>query len=379
VTTRPGTAALDSLRLTRGKRLANLVGIIRTDGVRVLLTDHDRPLTFEGQTYTPAVVAGLSAERREASLRPGNQEARGLVDGSRITLTDLQGNRFRGAEVRVVRVEWDRPWVVHARHRKWIRTIVRSGSSWVGTLEGRSQMMQRPSGGRFGGTFTTTCPYQLGGAYCGVDTAPDALVPFSTAGARVDSITTQRRTVAFDTGTVGGSYGDDYFRDGSIQWIWSAPEFESQTTATSTATGLTDSAAAWTTDEHVGKWVRFLTASGAGVDNASYARITANTATTLTFDAISDTYASGTYYDVCGDAANFGEVSEIVSYANSTRTIEMLLPTPFDIAVGDSGVLYAGCDGLRTTCRDKFNNVIRFGGDPFAPSSGQVIEPPINQ
>lgn len=379
MTTRCGTAAVESLRLTRGKRLASLIEIVRTDGISVHLTDHDRTITFEGNAYVPAVMAGLSAERREASFRPGNQEARGLVDGSRITLTDLRGNRYRGAEVRVVRVEWDRPWIWHARNRKWIRTIVRSGSSWVGTLEGRSQSLQRPTGGRFGGTFATTCPYQLGSASCGVDMSLSAAVPFSTAGARVATVVTQRRSVTLVSTTVGGGYGDDYFRYGSMQWIWSAPVLELQTTATSTTTGLTDSTRSWTTDEHVGKWVRFLTATAGGVDDDSFARITANTATTLTFDPIDTTYPSGTYYDICGDADNFGEVSEVVTYVNATRGFEIMLPTPFDIAVGDSGVLYAGCDGLRTTCRDKFSDVLNFGGDPYAPSSGQVIEPPLDQ
>lgn len=38
-----------------------------------------------------------------------------------------------------------------------------------------------------------------------------------------------------------------------------------------------------------------------------------------------------------------------------------------DLAVGDTVALYPGCDHLKETCKNKFNNLDNFGGFPFIP------------
>jgi uncharacterized phage protein (TIGR02218 family) len=48
-------------------------------------------------------------------------------------------------------------------------------------------------------------------------------------------------------------------------------------------------------------------------------------------------------------------------------------PLPFDIEVGDDVRLVAGCDKTLATCRDKFNNVINFRGEPFIPGPGYMV------
>ena len=289
MTTRPGQFALDTLRYERAKHFAHFVKVIPKNLPTLLLTDHDRKITFEGEVYTPISFGSMSAERREAAFRSGNQEVRGIIDGTAITVPDLDANRYRGAEVRQVVADWRRPWLVYARHRKWIRSVVRDGSTFIGTMEGRSQALQRPTGGRFGGVFSPTCTYRLGdAATCKKDISADLRT--ATVGVVVDD----RRTAQFTVGTWAGTFIDDYYRDGSIEWT----------------TG----------------------------DNA-------------------------------------GHVSAIVGYEHATRQCELLFPTPKPIQVGDVGIAKPGCDGLLTTCRDKFANQLNFGGDPFAPSASQIIEP----
>lgn len=289
MTTRPSQSVTESLRWDRGKHIAQVVRVVRQDGVELLLTDHDRKLTFEGRIYTPINFGSLSADRREAALRAGNQEFRGWIDGATITIPDLDANRYRGAEIYHVIVDWVFPWMVYGRHRKWVRSIVRDGSTFVGTLEGRTQVLTRPAGGRFGGTFTSTCPYELGSEFCKKDISADERT------VTVETVIDDRRTCQFTAASWTGTFFDDYFRDGSI---------------------------AWTT----------------------------------------------------GD--NAGHVSAIVGYTHADRETEFLFPTPKPIQVGDIGVASPGCDGLLTTCRDKFSNQLNFGGDPFAPSASQIIEPP---
>ena len=80
-------------------------------------------------------------------------------------------------------------------------------------------------------------------------------------------------------------------------------------------------------------------------------------------------------YDICSPCANAGVVSPIVGYAHATRAVELLLAPPFPIEVGDIGIVRPGCDGLRVTCRDKYNNLLNNGADYFSPNGRQILEP----
>jgi len=53
--------------------------------------------------------------------------------------------------------------------------------------------------------------------------------------------------------------------------------------------------------------------------------------------------------------------------------ITVLQPFPFPIAPGDSFAIYPGCDKTQATCKNKFNNVIRFRGKPYVPAAETVM------
>lgn len=290
MTTRPGQPALQSLRYTRGKRIANLVEITPKVGDVLRFTDHDRPLTLDGATYLPVSLSAMSARRVESGLKSGTGDAYGIIDGTYVTVPHILGDRYRGAEVVHRQVDWSMPWVIFGVHRKWIRTVTWTGSQWAATMEGRTQTLQRQAGGRFGGTFATVCPYKLGDSYCKANISADV-----RAGVVVQTVANDRYECAFTTASWPGSFADNYFRDGEIEWT-----------------------------------------SG---DNA-------------------------------------GVISPIVEYGHATRRCVFLLPTPYPIQVGDEGTARPGCDGLFSTCKTKFSNQLNFGGDPFAPSSQEIIEPP---
>lgn len=377
MTTRPGEWAQATWRRNRTKRPCNLVKITRTTGEAIYMTDLDRRLTFEGNTYRPVVFAGMSAERREAAMRSGNQEAYGIIDGTYVVLPDLLGDRYRGAEVEHVVTDFDLPLLPVARHRKWIRAVSFTGSAFVATLEGRTQVLTRPAGGRFGGTFSTQCPYKVGGEFCRVDMGASGR---TQAGVIVSHVINSRMIVGTDALTYTASFDDDFFRDGDMTWMWADPVETGTLTSNGGVDNITDTSKSWTTNEHVGREVRILSGAGGYVQTVGtridFARITANTASTLTFEAMGGSYASGTHYDICDPCENRGVVSPIVRYVDGSKRLELLLPTPFNIVLGDSGILRVGCNGLFTTCKTKFANQLNFGGDPEAPSAGKVIEPP---
>lgn len=68
---------------------------------------------------------------------------------------------------------------------------------------------------------------------------------------------------------------------------------------------------------------------------------------------------------------------EVDSYIDSTGTFTLILPMGFDIQVGDTFSVYPGCDKTLATCRDKFDNVINFRGEPFIPGLDKTLDYPL--
>ena len=75
---------------------------------------------------------------------------------------------------------------------------------------------------------------------------------------------------------------------------------------------------------------------------------------------------------------NNGLSMEIRSYVQSTGLVTLQENMPHDISAGDSITLVAGCDRLRTTCVNKFNNVVNFQGEPDVPGIDAVLQTPVN-
>lgn len=71
--------------------------------------------------------------------------------------------------------------------------------------------------------------------------------------------------------------------------------------------------------------------------------------------------------------ANSGRAMEIRTWDASTRTITLFLPMPDDVAVGDEFDIRPGClKRLLEDCRDKFDNVVNFRGEPYVPGTDAV-------
>jgi len=71
---------------------------------------------------------------------------------------------------------------------------------------------------------------------------------------------------------------------------------------------------------------------------------------------------------------NSGVKMEIASSnaSGTTQSLRMTLPMPFDIQIGDTATIYAGCDKRIITCNNKFSNVLNFRGEPAKPGADWV-------
>ncbi len=54
--------------------------------------------------------------------------------------------------------------------------------------------------------------------------------------------------------------------------------------------------------------------------------------------------------------------------------IALCLPMPNTVAVGHTFNIIAGCDKLKQTCLDKFNNIVNFRGFPDVPGTDKIME-----
>ena len=74
--------------------------------------------------------------------------------------------------------------------------------------------------------------------------------------------------------------------------------------------------------------------------------------------------------------ANAGVKSQIKTYINSPRSVELELRTPFDIVDGDTFNAWRGCNKLGRTgdCKLVFNNMVNFDGYQDMPGTDQMIQ-----
>ena len=374
MTTRPGNLGLDSLRYQRSKHLAHLLLITRKDKETLAVTDHDRAITFEGETYRPIIFGALSADRREGALRTGDQEASGTIDSIQITASDIDAQNYVGAEVRQVIVDWRNPTIVLARHRRWIRRMTRTGSSFTATLEGRAQQLQRPNGGRFGGYFTTKCQYRLGGPFCKKDISPwtelFTLAIGNATAVTFDSLTDS--SAAWLVNDYQSTAAEQFYcllRPNTVTPSINLGAGQLRKIISNNATTVQlDEAFATLPAQNIGFQIGRGYNVGGVIRSRYEFQMTVMPARTDQF------FRDGTVIWTRGN--NIGRVFTIADYRSSDLKVTLLTPTPFDIQVGDRGIIIVGCDGLIGTCRDKFNNVANFGGDPYAPSAQAIIEPP---
>jgi uncharacterized phage protein (TIGR02218 family) len=115
--------------------------------------------------------------------------------------------------------------------------------------------------------------------------------------------------------------------------------------------------------------IHSLYSSGCGLNKASFASNSSinATSTKLSINCALAT-ASGHFdqgYLVFTSGNNAG-VSRTVK-KHVVGNFKLALTLPFEPTVGDTFVVYAGCDKKQSTCTTKFNNVIHFRGYPYIP------------
>jgi uncharacterized phage protein (TIGR02218 family) len=82
-------------------------------------------------------------------------------------------------------------------------------------------------------------------------------------------------------------------------------------------------------------------------------------------------FARGKLTWITGD--NAGINCDVKASTNGTGEIELQKQLRYDVQIGDQFTITAGCDRRFETCRDKFNNVLNYQGEPHIRGTDYMV------
>jgi uncharacterized phage protein (TIGR02218 family) len=85
-----------------------------------------------------------------------------------------------------------------------------------------------------------------------------------------------------------------------------------------------------------------------------------------------DVFAGGKLTWTSGN--NNGYSMEVKKFDFQTEEFTLFLPMPYAIQVGDGYSVTYGCDKSKGTCKDRFNNIVNFRGEPFLPGLDGLMQ-----
>lgn len=261
--------------IVNGKR-AVLVKITRSDDTIYGYTDHDMPLTVDGQAYVPSPGIKRTSLTTTTDDRVSNQEfGSAWVDAPE---EDLLAGLFDNAAVETMICSWEHPeYGTYTMDKGNLGVIQWTADGFRGDVQSHMRQLTR----NISFTYTANCRHKLFSQFASDTIGACTLNQSSyTFPGSVSVISTNR--LIFEVS--GISQADGFCSSGTLTW----------------SSGL-----------------------------------------------------------------NAGVKSPVKKHtAGGTVSIELLLPTPYAITVGDNFDLTAGCDKTTGTCKSKFNNIINFGGFP---------------
>lgn len=180
--------------------------ITRADGTVFGFTDHDRTLSFEGQSYEPE--SGLiPAELRAGSdLAVDAQDAEGVLTSDRITETDIFDGLWDDAAVEVWRVNWEDTSQRLLLRRGSLGQVRRGRTMFVAEVRSMAHVLNQT----MGRTYQSGCDAALGDGRCKVNLDDPA---YKGTGAVVDIQGARQVIVSGLSGFEAGM-----FAAGTIEW-----------------------------------------------------------------------------------------------------------------------------------------------------------------
>jgi uncharacterized phage protein (TIGR02218 family) len=399
--------------------LTTLARIERRDGVIKGLTSHDADIAWDDGSGSVTYVASAGYSRTAVSssgaMEPDIVNVQGLFDSVGITEEDFLVGRMDDAKVRFHLVNWRDLSMGSVILREGTVGKVTSASDFVARLRGLLQPYVR----EIVELISPTCRVRkLGDGRCHIDMAGTLWTA---------SLATAARKPADAKGEViirPSVFNDRWFEPTNAGLTGPSEPAWDTVLGNTTAETLTTAVWAPTTFYPAGAqilengliWVSDGGTSGAVepiwtgtpadtiADNdiiwTAFAilptvwrsirarRIDATVASVITDMEFTVTPVTGSTdapdtwfqagFAVFTGGNNNGIELGIHTWALATKTIRLFLPAPFPLAVSNTLTLVAGCDRIRATCRDDFDNMINFQGEPDLRGNDWLLAAPVS-
>lgn len=145
-------------------RWCRLWRLTRVDGTIYYITDHDKTIVWNLNSYLPSGGFDGSAREFRAAQAENNFSVIGILSSDLITTSDLHGGLFEEAKIEEYIVDWKYPLTDTIRKDVWwISRIKWTNSGWNAELEGPKRFQRR----RAGGSLSHLCRNDLGQSTCG--------------------------------------------------------------------------------------------------------------------------------------------------------------------------------------------------------------------
>ena len=343
-----------------------------TNGLSNGFTDHDADVLVSGWAAPHNILNGLyyassgfsaKAYATSDALNVDTTEIDSVL--SSITEDDLRLGLYDFAKVYVFEVNWaDVSMGPLYKRVGWLGEVSVGRSMFRAEFRGLMQLYTRT----LVELTSPMCRAKLGDARCGKD-----LTAFTFSGS-VDSVNADNQTFADSgltqdgpstgvavTGVTNANPGVVTMADDSLHLVANQPVTLSGIggmTAINTVTlarnpsGATFELGIDTTDTAVyPAYTSGGTVTPLGVGGGGY-------------------FGGGTLTWLTGLNSNLSmEVKAFV-----TGQVTLSLPMPHAIAPGDTFSIVAGCEHSLTACRDTFDNIVNFRGEPYLPGADKIIQ-----
>lgn len=314
-------------------------------GAVLSFTSHTDDLVVSGVTYKSAHGFTPTTVQTSAGMNVDNLDVKGFLNAVGIVEADIYAGVYDGAAIEIFLVNYANLAHGVLKLRKgYLGNVTVSRQGFEAEIRGLLERFQR----QIVEVYTPGCRADLGDSRCGVRLNP----PLWAA------------TTAYTARTVGDAMSGSVVRPTTPNGFFfkctvagtsggSEPSWNATLAATTTDGSVTWTAIALTT----------LTGTITGVTSKRVFADSGRTEATGWFLGGLLTWLTGN---------NAGLSMEVKQFTNAGGAFELVFPMRNTIQVGDTYSVYPGCDKTLETCRDKFDNVINYRGEPFVPQEQSV-------
>lgn len=360
------SAAMSAFLAGDVRTLATCVKVTRTDGTVWGFTDHDVDINYGGVLYKSTYGYTASAISSSSDLSTSNLEVDGLLlgTGGVVVQSDVEAGLWSNAAVLI--------FLVNFADLTMGQLNLTSGNlgqfhlengTWRGELRGLAQIMQQTIGEQ----YSPTCRAKFGDSRCTL-----SLTGLTFSGT-VSSVTTPYLAWSDPSLTqTGPTVG---FTDAMGRKVPTASPYQ----VTVVPPSGTFAANTSVVDQTGSAWTNVSPGSPSG--SHQYSVSSGGVYTFYSGDAGAEVFINYTYgvgYFAYGKVTwtggqNKGYSMEVKGFAPGQVTLAM--PMVYPIAAGDTYSIVAGCDKQFGTCRDRWNNVVHFRGEPYIPGPDLILAP----